>query len=869
MRKSTREKRETGVRRELEQHVAALVRDGVASGLSPEEAHRRARLVFGGVDHTLEECRDVRRGAWLRDLGRDVAHAVRLFRRAPAFTAIVVTTLAVGLGVNTAVFSLVHRLLLAPLPVSRPDRLVTLAHGDATRGRGTGFPDAVLRRFETDQPLVRGVLARGGLERVTLGVDGLGEPAVGELVSGGFFEVLGLAPAAGRLFTAADDLAPGAHPVVVLSHGFWQRRFAGDPGVVGRMLTVSGHPMRVIGVSPKGFDGLDPGQHVDLRVPLAMVAEVRGGRTSSGRRPAGWELQLVARLADGVAPAQAEQALGAAFGRIRDELGVVGPGPLTLRPAATGIGRTRAQYETALWVLMAMTIGVLAVASANLAMLFAARASTRRPEWVVRAALGAGWGRLARQLAAESLLLAAAGAVAGAGVAIVAANWLARFATGSISSLHIDVRPDAAVLTVHLTAGLAVAAALGMGSIVRLRRESRAPWLGTGARTVIGAGRHGLIAAQVAVSIVVLVGAGLFLRTIGALRATELGLRPEHVLLVALDPKTAGRRDAEVAPFYRDVRERVRAVPGVTAVTFSTIRALSGTAWSAGVAVQGRAADPTATALRNAVGPGYFGTLGMRVLAGRDLSTTDDAAAPRVAVVNQAFVKRYLADRSPLGVVIGTDRPEYAIVGVVNDARQVHVRDAPAPTWFVPYEQRPGLKHLDLVVRTTGEPERVAADVQAAIAGVDGRAALFEVRSQASQIDDLLVTERLLARLATIFAGIATTLAALGLYGLLAFLVARRRREIGLRLALGARPAAVARAVAADVGRAVGIGLIAGLLAAAALGRYAGAILYGVAPMDAGSWAGAIAVMLAAVALGASWPLLRAMRIDPVRALKE
>ena len=444
MRDTKRGRRGHGVRRELEDHLTALVREGMANGLSAQEARRRARLAFGGIDQVVEECQDGRRWAWLRDLGRDLAHALRLCRRAPAFTAIVVITLAVGIGANSAVFSLVHRLLLAPLPVARPDRLVALAHGDETRGRGIGFPDAVLRRLEVERPLIRGVLARGGMERVTLGVDGLGEPAVGELVSGGFFEVLGVAPAVGRLFTVEDDLTRGAHPVMVLSHAFWQRRFSGDPGVVGRLLTVSGHPMRVIGVTPPGFDGLDPGQRVDLRVPLAMIGEVRGGRTAAARRPAAWELQLVARLADGVGQAQAEHALGAAFGRIRDELGVVGPAPLTLRPASrrppASAGRA-ARYQTALWVLMTMTLGVLAVASANLAMLFAARASTRRPESIVRAALGAGWGRLARQLAAESVLLAAAGAVAGAAVAVVAASWLARFAGGSIWTLRSTLSP--------------------------------------------------------------------------------------------------------------------------------------------------------------------------------------------------------------------------------------------------------------------------------------------------------------------------------------------------------------------------------------------------------------------------------------------
>jgi predicted permease len=859
------------IRRELEAHLEALVRDGVARGLSPEQARRQARLAFGTVDLAAEECRDARPTAWLGDLWRDVTHGLRLLRRTPTVTAVAVVTLAVAIGATTAVFSLVHGLLLAPLPIDRPDRLVALSHDVASRGRGIAFPDAFMRELDAARPLVSGIAARGGYERVTLGVDGAGEPAIGELVSGTFFDVLGVKPAVGRLLTAADDAVRGAHPVVVLSHAFWLRRFSGDPAIVGRTITVSGIPMTVIGVSPAGFDGLDPGQRVDLRVPFAMISEVRGGvRTRSPQRPTTWELQLVARLADGATLASAQQALDAAFGRHARAAGVAGPARLQARAATTGYGRTRDRFGPALGVLMVLTLVVLAIAAVNVAMLVAGRAAMRQTEWAVRAALGAGWGRLLRQIAAESLLLAAIGTLLSPAIAWPGASWLAQLATGTGSNVLVEVRPNApVVLGVQLLAGLLASLVIAAGSMARLRRARMAPTANSAARGVIAVGRHGLIAAQVALSVVVLAGATLFVRTIANLRAVDLGLRPDHLLLVALDPKTAGRADTEVAPFYRDLRERLLAIPGITGASYSTWRALANVAGSAPVTIEGRATTAPETALRNAVGTGYFAVLGTRIVAGREFGPADDRVAPKVAIVNAAFVRAYLGGRDPMGILIGQDTPEYRIVGVVGDVRHIHVREAAAPAWYIPYEQRPGLKHLDLVVRTTGDPERAIADVRAAVGAVDRRVALFEVRTQQAQIDELLVPEQILAQLATVFGVVATSLAGLGLYGLLSLFVSQRRRDLAVRLALGARPATLLGSVSRDIGQAIVAGLVGGLAAAAVLGRQAEALLFGVAPLDAVSLALAVGILIAAVAVGALPPLIRAARIDPVRALRD
>jgi predicted permease len=858
------------IRRELEAHLDALVREGVSRGLSPEQARRQARLAFGTVELAAEECRDARPAAWLGDLWRDVTHGLRLLRRTPTVTAVAAVTLAVAIGATTAVFSLVYGLLLAPLPIDRPDRLVALSHDVASRGRGIGFPDAFLRELDGARPLVAGIAARGGYERVTLGVDGAGEPAIGELVSGTFFDVLGVKPAVGRLLTPADDAVRGSHPVVVLSHAFWLRRFSGDPAIVGRTLTVSGQPMTVIGVSPAGFDGLDPGQRVDLRAPLAMISEVRGGvRTRSPQRPTTWELQLVARLAEGATLASAQQALDAAFGRHARAAGVAGPARLQVRAATTGYGRTRDRFGPALGVLMVLTLVVLAIAAVNVAMLVAGRAAVRQTEWAVRAALGAGWGRLLRQIAAESLLLAAIGTLLSPAVAWPGAAWLAQLATGTGANLLVEVRAAPLVLGVQLLAGLLASVVIAAGSMARLRRARLTPTANSAARGVVAVGRHGLIGAQVALSVVVLAGATLFVRTIANLRAVDLGLRPEHLLVVALDPKTAGRADSEVAPFYRDLRERLLALRGVTGVSYTMARTLANANLSAAVRVEGRAAATQETAQRNVIGAGFFEVVGARLVAGREFAPGDDGAAPKVAVVNEAFVRAFLPGRDPLGALIGIDTAEYRIVGVVGDIRHIHVREAAAPTWYIPYEQRPGLKHLDLVVRTTGDPERAIADVRAAVGAVDRRVALFEVRTQQAQIDELLVPEQILARLAAVFGVVATGLAGLGLYGLLSLFVSQRRRDLAVRLALGARPATLLGSVSREVGQAILAGLIGGLAAAAVLGRQAEALLFGVAPIDAVSLALAVGILILAVAVGALPPLIRAARIDPVRALRD
>ena len=868
--------REDGLDDELRFHIDEQVRAYRARGLTEQEARRRVRIEFGGVDEIKDACRDVRWNAWLADAGRDLGHALRGLRRSPGFAAVALTTLALCTGANTAVFSLVHEILLAYLPVSAPEQLVVVSRTNLETSRNTDFPYPFFQELEAETAVFSGVLSRGGTERVTVGLETGGEPALGELVSGSYFDVLGVKPHLGRLLSPDDDVTPGAHPVVVLSYGYWQRRCGADPRIVGRTLTLSGYSMTVIGVSPPGFLGLDPGQSVDLRVPLAMQAELRRAPLTLSQRSV-WGTNIVARLRPGVTLAEAEQRSSGAWRRYLDEGAPASSGAeraserINLLPAATGFGKTRRQFQVSLLALLSITGAVLFVACLNLANLLLARHAARRHEFAVRRALGAGTGRLARQLLTETLVLALAGGAFGMLLAAIGTKALVSAASGSAWSFDQDAGWSGTVVLFHLGIAILCGLLLGLAPVLSLRNERLAPAMRQAAGSPrLAAVRKALVSAQVALSVVVLAGAGMFLQTIHALRTVDVGFRPDHLLVLALSPANAGRSQAEVLPFFRAVREQVSAMPGVRSVTYATVRALSSSSWSGSVVIEGVARADSPSAFRNAVGPAYFETLGMPLLAGRDFNAGDDPAAPRVAVVSESFARSYFPGQDPLGRKIGVSQPDHTIVGVARDAKYAHVREAGAArVWYVPYEQQARVKYLDLYVRTAGDPEQLAPAVRAAIASVDKGVALFNVRTQEAQIEELLLAERMLAALASALGATAAALVGLGLFGVLVFLANERRREIGIRVALGARPAAVMRLVAGEVALWVAFGLLVGVPAAAVLGRHTEAILFGVKPIDPASLLGAALIMGSVAVLATVVPACRAARSDPLAALRD
>lgn len=810
----------------------------------------------------------------MNTLWQDLRFGARMLKKNPGFALIAILTLGLGVGANTAVFSLVHKVLLAYLPVAEPERLVVVSRSNLNESGVTGFAHLFFRELETERVIFDGVLCRGGSERVTVGTDAGGEPAIGELVSGSFFEVLGIRPHVGRLLAPSDDVSPGAHPVVVLSYRYWQRRFGGNPSVVGTTLRLSGYPMTVIGVSPPGFDGLDPGQVTDLRVPLAMQAELRQAPLTLKQRNAR-ELNIVGRLKPGISVAQAQQVVSTRWRRYLDEGDPVTEQNRRLReseraellPAATGFGKARQQFQAALQALLAMTLAVLFIACLNLANLLLAKSTARQHEFAVRQAIGAGPWRLVRQLLTESALLALCGAVLGLLLAYPGATLLMKLVSSSESNLKLEAEPNLTVLLVHLSTALLCGLLFGLAPAWSARRQCLNSGMKGDGHSL---GRKVLVSAQVALAVVVLVGAGLFIRTVQALRTTDLGFQSDHLLALALSPKNAGRGDAEVLPFFRRVREQVSTLPGVEGATYSQLRALAGTSWRTGIVIEGgEPGSNTPQPSRNVVGPDYFRTFGIPLIAGRDFTAADDAVAPKVAVINESFARFYFPNQNPLGRKIGVAKPEYTIVGVVRDAKFAHVREVPQKFWYTSYEQQPGAKYLDLYVRTTVNPESMTQAIRAAIGSVDKSVALFNVRSQQAQIEELFVVERLLATLASFFGVTAAALAALGLYGVLSFLVAQRRREIGIRMALGAGHRDILRMI---LGRGLKLtfgGLLMGLLAALGVMRWVASLLFGVSATDPLTF-GLVALLLAGAALLACYlPARRATKVDPLVALRQ
>jgi predicted permease len=577
----------------------------------------------------------IQRAACLTGLGRDVRYALRVLRRSPTFTLTAMATLAVALGANTAVFSAVHRVLLASLPVEAPSRLYALSRDLGGGRQAPTFSFVFCRELQEPDALIAGALCRGGGERLTVEGPGGAEPAMGELVSGTYFEILRVRPLLGRLIATADAQT-GAHRVAVLSHRYWRRRFGGDPSIVGAPIRLNATTVTVIGVTPPAFDGLDPGQTVDIRLPLAMQSDVRGVPSTLGRAFA-FELNVVVRLRDGVDAAAAESQLAARLTHYLRLHGLDLPASdargslVRLRPAGGGFGLTRQRYAGALLALMGVTVAVFLIACANLASLVAARLSARRQEIATRLALGAGRLRLLRHLLVESLVISIGGSVLGLGVAALCSRGFARFTAGG--PVQLAPQPGQLDLVFHLAAAGVAALLFGVGPALRAQRPDVGPTRGrseAGPRVSV---RVWLLGVQTALSVCVLVAAGLFVRTLHTLTQLDVGFAAESLLVLSLDPKNAGRTDAEVAPYYRAVHDRLARLPGVASVSFSTVRVLANELWTGPVTVEGEA--PSATRLvaaRDAVGPRFFHTPGIPLVAGRDFTAADDGRAPRVAI---------------------------------------------------------------------------------------------------------------------------------------------------------------------------------------------------------------------------------------------
>ena len=887
---------ERGLDRELQYHFDRRVADLTAAGIPEPEARRRVAVELGLV-HVREEVRDVWLTRWLRDFLYDLRFSARSFLRSPGFTATTLLSLALGIGATTAIYSLVDQVILHALPVREPGRLVLLdwnADDLITGGIGSEphMPYPICRDLQQQTRFLDGVLCRAEIE-VNLTAGGDPRPVGAEIVSGSYFPVLGVGPALGRVIEPEDDAAPGAGPVVVLAYDFWQTQFGGAADIVGRKVLIGNHPMTVAGVAAAGFRGVDVGFVPAFWIPTSMYADSNHGPGEDlFNGPERW-LQILARLRPGVSAAQAQAGLlpwfrawledstrRAGFPVITAERRRLYLGSsLILTPAPQGHSPLRSSLSQPLWLLFAATGVLLGLACLNVAGLFLARGSARGREIGTRLALGASRGRIGRQLLADSLLLAIVGGVLGIALAPPAMRALIAFLPRDLAanalrpSLSLDLLGFAFLTSAAagLLSGLAPALHAGRDNIVNSLRERGGTGFG-GVRL-----RKTIVTLQVAFSLILLIGAALFLRTLTGLLAKGPGFDTAGLLSFAIAPLQNGYSRPDASRLVRHIDEQVRALPASRSSAAARFAFLSGGHWSNKVTIQTDRRTVTDGSINfNAVSPGFFSTLGVRLLAGRDFDQSDSRPAgeigPRCAIVNQAFVKRYLAGRDPLGVLIARGggasnvKPNSRIVGVVADMSYRGLRDHSEQVFFPLFESDD--TGATFYIKVRGAPEQAIPSIRRLVRENDPRLPILWFRTLDDQVNRSLSTERLLAALSGSFGALALLLSLIGLYGVMSFVVTRRTREIGIRLALGATSASAIRLVLRDAVMMIAVGIAIALPCVAALGKLVQSQLFGVTPTDPATVAAASLVLAAGAIAAAFIPAWRASNVSPTDALR-
>jgi predicted permease len=891
-----RRRLERELERELHYHMERRIDDVRRSGATDADAQRQAALEFGGLAQVREEVRETWGWRWLDHLARDVRYAFRTLKRSPAFAITALLSLALGTGVNAAIFSLIDQVLLRPLPVKNPDRLVHLAWRGTTLGTNWGFGALMsyplCRDLQEQREFFDGIFCRHATT-VNFSTGQQPEPVRAEIVSGSYFPVLGVRPALGRLLDVSDDLEPGAHPVIVLSHQYWMNRLGGAHDVVGRKVLVNNYPMTVVGVAPAGFPGVDPLMPPMVWVPAAMTLQAANIDAYWDRlldRRAAW-LNVLGRLKSGLSVEQAKAGLQPWFRSMleadarREGFPQVSAeqrssflaSTVDILPAPRGLSGRRGALERPVWVLTGGTLLLLLLATLNVAGLLLARGAARSRELTTRMAIGATRARITGQVLVESMLVTLGGGVLGLAIApAVARVLLAYLSQDSDVSVHIDGRVFAFAFITSLTTGAlcAIAPALQTGRIPLIASLKERSTLTTGAGLRL---RKALMIGQLAFTLILLVGAGLFVQTLAHLY-DEAAFPTGRLLMLSVSPPDSGYSPSDAERAMREVFRRLHEVPDVERVAAANTRILGGGAASTTLTIQSVdriVADRAVARMR--VGPGFFATLGTPVIAGRDFGEADvrpPGAAPtayRTAIVNESFARRYFKDRSPVGYRLGLgNRPDAVtnieIIGVVRDIGFRNLRDTETEKVYFHFWDRDSGDGT-FYLRLRGSGDAAFAAIRAAVAQVDP-ALPVSLTTFDDQIKQSLRTERMLAALSTGFAVMALLLSVIGLYGVMSFVVTQRTQEIGVRLALGAtRPAAV-WLVLHDALIMVGAGAAIALPAAWALRRLVEAELFGVRAFDGPTVGLAMAVLAIATLGGVMLPAWRAASLNPTDALR-
>ena len=889
---------------ELAFHLEMRERQLIAAGMDPKAAKQEALRQFGDMHSvrdfcvTLDEDREraMKRANRMEELGQDLRYAFRTLRRNPAFTAVVVLTLALGIGANTAIFTLIDAVILRHLPVRHPEELVAIGNTARVSSLSQGSPRADLlsyplfRDLRERNTLVSGLVASGRVARLDVRVGASGEPQHprARFISGNNFQVLGVPAQAGRTFDGSEDKRIGGSPVVVISDGYWTRLFDRDPRAIGRSITINGAGFTIIGVSPAGYSGEIVGQITDMWIPITMQHVIMPNQKLLEDRNSSFLLAL-GRLKRGVSLDQAKTGFATLVHQVladnatkdypvqaaRDEKIFVSSG-------AKGFSRVRETYAVPLYTLMVGVGLLLLIICANVANLLLARAVARSREMGIRVAIGAARSRIVKQLLTECAVLAVLSAAAGLLVSWWGSRLLLQLAADGASIIPLDLRLNVAVLA--FTGGVSILAVgiFGLVPALRASHVNLATTMRAQGRSVMSSGMGRarfssgklLIAGQVAVSLVLLVGAGLLVRSLQSVQNADVGLDRDHLVMVNVNALDRGYRGERLRTLIRELSDRFSRTSGVAAVTYSENGIFSGTESFSTFQIPGftaRSFDDTSAAYDN-IGPGYVRAIGAHLLEGREFSATDDQRSPRVALVNAAMAKFYFPGQSAIGkTLVFSDTVSVSIVGVIADIRDHDLATKPPRRFYQAYLQsrlgdEPG--SLNFAIRTTGNPVQVMPELRKAIKATDPELKTDDIDPLSVLMRDSIRQERLVARLATGFGALALLLASIGLYGVLTYAVTRRTNEIGLRVALGAQQHDVVRMVLGDALRLVLVGVLVGAPLAVAATRLLRNQLHDVHPADPVAIASALLVLTAGAIIAALLPARRAARLDPLSALR-
>ena len=827
---------------------------------------------------------------FVSSLVRDLRFAVRQMRQTPIVSGVALLSLALGIGANVAIFSLVNALLLKPLPVHQPDRLVIFGLKGTRGGTQTALTNPQWEYIRDHQEVLAGVAAYGN-PRFNLNASGETRNANGLFVSGRYFDTLGVTAHIGRLFSVEDDKRGGGPdgPVAVLSYGFWQREYGGRIDVLGKPITLDGHAFTIIGVTPREFLGVQIGRAFDVATPLGTEPIIRGAESSLDQR-SNWWLTIVGRLAPGQTREQAEARLAAFHPQLREntkphdwrakDLESYLEEPIVLVEGATGLSNLRDRYSRPLYVLLGVVALVLTIACANMANLLLAQSVARRRELAVRLSLGAGRGTLVRQLLVESIMLSTIGALAGLLIARFGSRAIVGMLSTRTSIVEVNLAMDWRVFAFASTVGILTGLLFGVAPAFRGSALTPADALRDHSRGVVsGGGRfqagHALVALQVALSFVLVFGSTLFVRTLVSLTSQEMGFESSHVLVGNVDLRRTGTAPDNRLDTFTRIREAAAAVPGVETAATSFVTPVSGSTWQLDLNVPGYSGDKRPV-LFNGVSPNYFRAMGTAILVGRDFADSDRPGSPNVALVNEAFAKKYFSGENPVGKTfilpgfstIRKDR-NMEIIGMVADAKYQRLREAAQPIVYGAFAQEQELfSSVRISIRTTGRPWDSRNAIVQAIGGVNKEIAV-DLKPLEEDLGANVLQEKLVATLSAFFGGLALLLAALGLYGIMSYSVSRRKNEIGIRIALGAEPGTVIKLVLRNVAIITFAGLIVGAAASVGTGRFINTLLYNLATSDRTMIVITAVTLTAAAAIAGYLPARRAARIDPMAALRE